>query len=81
MSTPCPTCNPQNLCALCSLWCVILGNMDPFDASQLKQLYGNHDGYVAKFNAAADKMFQDGFVTKADLELMKSEATESNMLR
>jgi hypothetical protein len=81
MSMPCPDCEPVILCGPCSAWCVILGNMDPFDASQLKQLYGNHDGYVAKFNAAADKMFQDGFVTKADLELMKSEATESNMLR
>jgi hypothetical protein len=55
--------------------------MVPFDEAQLQQLYSNHDGYVNKFNAAADKMFQDGFVTQADLELMKSEAAESDVLR
>jgi hypothetical protein len=81
MSISCPTCEPVNLCARCSLWCVILGNMAPFDEAQLKQLYSNHDGYVAKFDAAADKMFQDGFVTKADLEQMKTEAAESDVLR
>jgi hypothetical protein len=81
MSIPCPACEPVALCAPCSAWCVILGNMAPFDEAQLKQLYGNHDGYVSKFNAAADKMFTDGFVTEADLELMKSEAAESDVLR
>ena len=81
MSIPCPACEPVALCASCSPWCVILGNIVPFDETQLKQLYGNHDGYVAKFNAAADKMFKDGFVTKADLELMKTEAAESQVLR
>jgi hypothetical protein len=81
MSIPCPTCEPMALCLSCSPWCVILGNMVPFDEVQLKQLYGNHDGYVNKFNAAADKMFRDGFVTEADLEMMKSEAAESDVLK
>lgn len=80
-STACPTCEPQNLCMRCSLFCVIFGNTVPFDTAQLKQLYGDHDGYVAKFDAAADKMFKDGFVTQADLELMKTQAAESNVLR
>ena len=81
MSISCPTCEPVNLCVRCSPWCVILGNTVPFDEAQLKQLYGNHDGYVAKFDTAADKMFQDGFVTEADMELMKTEAAESDVLR
>ncbi|MCJ7654820.1 MAG: hypothetical protein MUO97_05890, partial [Dehalococcoidia bacterium] len=81
MSVPCPACEPVALCARCAAWCVILGNMVPFDEAQLKQLYGNHDGYVNKFNVAADKMFQDGFVTEADLELMKSEVAKSDVLR
>jgi len=81
LSAPCPTCEPKALCARCSAWCVVLGNTAPFDEAQLKQLYGNHDGYVAKFNTAADKMFKDGFVTEADLELMKTEAAESKVLR
>lgn len=80
-STPCPDCQPQFLCQPCSVWCGVLGNMVPFDEARLKQLYGDHDGYVAKFNASADKMFQDGFVTKADLEEMKTEAANSDVLR
>jgi hypothetical protein len=80
-STPCPVCEPKALCARCSLWCVILGNMVPFDEAQLKQLYGNHEGYVDKFAAAADKMYKDGWVTEADMEMMKTEAAESDVLR
>jgi hypothetical protein len=36
---------------------------------------------VNKFNAAADKMFKDGWVTEADMGLMKTEAAESDVLR
>jgi hypothetical protein len=81
VSIPCPTCEPKALCARCSLWCVILGNIVPFDEAQLVKLYGNHEGYVDKFAAAADKLFQNGFVTQADLEQMKSEAADSNVLK
>jgi hypothetical protein len=81
VSIPCPACEPKALCARCSLWCVILGNMVPFDEAQLVKLYGNHEGYVDKFNTAADKMFKDGWVTKADMGLMKTEAAESKVLR
>jgi hypothetical protein len=81
LSTACPTCEPQSLCKLCSGFCIIFGTAVPFDAAQLKQLYGDHDGYVAKFNTAADKMFQDGFVTQADLEQMKTQVADSNVLK
>jgi hypothetical protein len=81
LSTSCPTCEPKALCERCSRFCIILGTAVPLDEAQLKQLYGDHDGYVAKFNAAADKMFQDGFVTQADLEQMKTQAAESNVLK
>jgi hypothetical protein len=81
VSTLCPTCPPPDLCATCSLWCYFLGNVVPLDEAQLKTLYSNHDGYVAKFNASADKMFQDGFITEIDLGLMKTEAAASNVLR
>ncbi|MGB8707762.1 MAG: alpha/beta hydrolase domain-containing protein [Dehalococcoidia bacterium] len=80
-STICPTCPPPDLCATCSLWCYFLGNVVPFDEAKLEQLYSDHDGYVAKFNASADKMFQNGFVTQADLEQMKSEAADSDVLK
>jgi hypothetical protein len=81
VSIPCPSCEPKDLCPRCSAYCVLMGNMVLFDEAQLKQLYSNHDGYVAKFNASADKMFQDGFVTQVDLELMKTEAADSNVLK
>jgi hypothetical protein len=45
------------------------------------KLYGNHEGYVDKFNTVTDKMFKDGWVTKADMGLMKTEAAESKVLR
>ncbi|MBC8511897.1 MAG: hypothetical protein H8D32_02825 [Dehalococcoidia bacterium] len=80
-SIPCPSCEPKDRCARCSPWCVLLGNSAPLDETQLKDLYGNHDGYVAKFNASADKMFEDGFVTQADLELMKTGAADSDVFR
>jgi len=80
-SAPCPACEPKALCALCSAWCVVLGNATPLDEAQLAELYDDHEGYLAEFNTAADKMFDDGFVTEADLELMKTEAAKSNVLR
>lgn len=80
-SIPCPSCEPAALCALFSNWCILEGNVVPFDESQLKALYGDHDGYVAKFNASADKMFKDGFITQADLEQIKTEAANSDVLR
>jgi hypothetical protein len=80
-STLCPKCSPEDLCEGCSLWCYFLGNVVPFDEAQLKTLYSDHDGYVTKFDTAADKMFQDGFITQADLEQMKADAAASGVLK
>jgi hypothetical protein len=80
-SIPCTSCGPAALCALFSGWCFLEGNVVPFDEARLKSLYSDHNGYVAKFNAAVDKMFQDGFITQADLEAMKTEAANYDILK
>ena len=80
-SIPCPSCEPAALCALFSNWCFLEGSVVPFDVAKLQQLYSDHNGYVAKFNASADKMFQGGFVTQADLAEMKTEAAASDVLK
>lgn len=82
VGTPCPSCEPKASCARCSAWCpILMSSIVPFDEAQLKTLYSSHDDYVAKFDASADKMFKDGFVTKIDLEAMKTEAADSDVLR
>jgi len=80
-SIACPSCEPAALCALFSNWCFLEGSIVPFDEARLQQLYSDHGDYVAKFNAATDKMFQDGFVTQADLEEMKTQAAASDVLK
>jgi len=82
VGTPCPSCEPKDVCARCSAWCpILMSSIVPFDEAQLKTLYSDHDDYVAKFDASADKMLQNGFVTQADLEAMKTEAADSDVLR
>jgi hypothetical protein len=79
MSPPCPTCPPESLCAGCSFWCVILGNITPFDQATLKGLYKNHGGYVSKFVKSTQQLFKSGWITEAEMELMKTGAAESHV--
>lgn len=89
-SSACPTCpntpglcvyNPPTICGGCSAWCVILGNMVPFDQATLKGLYKNHGGYVSKFVKSTQQLFKGGWVTEADMEIMKTTAAESAVLK
>lgn len=81
MSLACPTCPPASLCAGCSFWCVILGNMVPFDQATLESLYKNHGGYVSKFVKNTQELFKNGWVTEEDMEIMKTSAAESDVLK
>jgi hypothetical protein len=81
MSPPCPGCPPAILCGGCSFWCVILGNITPFDKATLQGLYKNHGGYVSKFVKSTQQLFKGGWVTEADMELMKTGAAESYVLK
>jgi hypothetical protein len=81
MSPACPTCPPASLCASCSFWCAILGNIFPFDQVTLEGLYNNHGGYVSKFVKSTQQLFKNGWVTEADMESMKTKAAESGVLK
>ena len=81
MSPPCPTCDPASLCASCSFWCAILGNMVPFDQTTLEGLYKNHEKYVSKFVKSTEKLFKDGWFTEEDMEIMKTKAADSDVLK
>jgi len=90
MSAGCSTCpndpslcvtNPPTICAGCSAWCVILGNMVPFNQATLESLYKNHGGYVSKFVKNTQQLFKNGWVTEEDMEIMKTKAAESDVLK
>ena len=81
MSAACPTCPPATLCAGCSLWCVILGNMVPFDQATLEGLYENHGDYVSKFARATSKLFKGRWISAIDMGLMIKEAAQSDVLK
>ena len=83
MSPPCPACpsSPPGLCIGCSFWCVILGNITPFDQATLKELYKNHGGYVSKFVKCTQQLFKGGWITDGDMELMKTGAAKSDVLK
>jgi len=89
-SLGCPACpnvpglcitNPPTICAGCSAWCVILGNMVPFNEATLESLYENHGGYVSKFVKSTQQLFKDGWITEEDMEIMKTRAAESDVLK
>jgi hypothetical protein len=81
MSLACPSCPPASLCGGCSAWCVILGYMVPFTEARLESLYKNHGGYVSKFVKNTQQLFKNGWVTEADMEIMKTKAAESDVLK
>jgi len=54
----------------------LLGQLYPFTSDRLKQLYGNHDGYVQRFAAKVDEMVKEGWLTAVDGERMKQEAAQ-----
>ncbi|MGB8706986.1 MAG: alpha/beta hydrolase domain-containing protein [Dehalococcoidia bacterium] len=81
MSAACPSCTPASLCGGCSAWCVILGNVAPLPPATLESLYGDHDGYVDKFNESTQKLFKNGWVTKEDRQIMKLTAAKSDVLK
>jgi hypothetical protein len=48
--------------------CAALGNSTPFSSAKLFSLYHTHNDYVTKFNAAAQAMFNAGFILQPDLD-------------
>jgi hypothetical protein len=80
-SIACPTCPPASLCAACSFWCGIFGNITPFSQATLKSLYNNHGFYLARFTQATIKMLNGRWVTGTDMGLMIAGAAQSNVLR
>jgi hypothetical protein len=74
-------CSSNPLCQACSAWCVILGNIVPLPPATLESLYTNHGGYVSKFVKNTQQLFKNGWVTEADMEIMKTTAAKSGVLK
>lgn len=51
------------------------------EPASAKAVYGSHANYVAKFNAATDRVLAQGFILKADADAMKREAAASNVAK
>ena len=73
--------NPPNICASCSFWCSIMGTITPFSQATLESLYRNHGGYVSKFVKSTQQLFKSGWIVEADVDIMKSGAAESDILK
>ena len=49
----------------------VTGAKKPFGTDTLKALYPNHAAYVAKFNAATDRLLKGRWILEEDAEAMK----------
>ena len=52
----------------------VTGAKKPFTAETLKTLYPDHAAYVAKFNAATDRLLKGRWILEEDAEAMKKAA-------
>ena len=55
--------------------CGNLGQMKPFDWSQLESVYGNSKNYAAKVSEVVDRMVKDRWFTASDGQRIKAELT------
>jgi hypothetical protein len=58
-------------------FCILFGSTTPFDAALLARLYPDHDTYVAKYNAAVDRLLAAGFILEPDAADAKAAAQAS----
>jgi hypothetical protein len=59
------------------VFCSLFGRTVPFDAATLEGLYPDHDAYVTKVEAAADKATDAGFISKTDADAYVDAAKSS----
>lgn len=64
-----------------SLFCILFGTTEPFDAQKLASLYPTHRAYVTAFKKATKRAVRAGFIRKKDAKLMKKAAAASNIGR
>ena len=53
-----------------------VGNDEPFEASKLRQLYGDAPNYVERFNRRLDELVADGWLLAEDADAMRHEAEQ-----
>jgi len=58
-----------------------MGTITPFSQATLESLYRNHGGYVSKFVKSTQQLFKSGWIVEADVDIMKSGAAESDILK
>ena len=58
-----------------------MGTITPFNQATLKEMYKNHGGYVSKFVKNTQQLFKNDWVTEEDMEIMKTRAAESDVLK
>jgi hypothetical protein len=64
-----------------SVFCILFGSTEPFDAATLATLYPTHRDYVAAFKKATRRAVRDGFIRKKDARLMTKAAAASSIGR
>jgi hypothetical protein len=57
--------------------CTIVGHMVPFDHARLKKLYPTHADYVKRVSADVDRLMSERWITAADGQKIKSEASRA----
>jgi hypothetical protein len=64
-----------------SVFCILFGSMEPFDAATLAALYPTHRAYVSAFKKATRRAVHAGFIRKKDARLMTKAAAASSIGR
>jgi hypothetical protein len=59
--------------------CLFQGYKHEFDKAELKRLYGNHDGYVAKVRASAAKLEEQHWLMPTDAAAIVREAEQAHV--
>jgi Alpha/beta hydrolase domain len=59
--------------------CNAMGHIVPFSAKELKTLYPTHGDYVKKVDTEVDRMYQEGWLTKADADQIKMDADRAHV--
>ncbi len=62
-------------------FCFLYGRTQAFDAPALAALYPTHDGFVKKFNEAADLLVRDGYWLKPEADQARAAAAASHIGR
>jgi hypothetical protein len=57
--------------------CTIVGSMVPFDHARLKKLYPTHADYVKRVTADVDRLMSERWITIADGQRIKSQASRA----